>query len=168
MAAGLGSGGLQYDIVPGQPDQSILAYRIASTHPGVMMPELGKRLVHDEGVALVRQWIASMALARSESIDQCLRLASSWCSSKASTRTARPAFSLPDGTSADLLLATSVRAGKTAVFWPCTRTAAADLLFEPGSAVRIDRGVPPIRSSTGFDNENGLRVVSVTVSLAAL
>jgi len=60
VAAGIGSGGLAYDIVPGRPDQSILAYRIASTHPGVMMPELGKRLVHEEGVALVRQWIAAM------------------------------------------------------------------------------------------------------------
>ena len=60
VAAGLGSGGLAYDIVPGQPDRSILAYRIASTHPGVMMPELGKRLVHEEGVALVREWIAAM------------------------------------------------------------------------------------------------------------
>jgi uncharacterized repeat protein (TIGR03806 family) len=63
VAAGLGSGGLQYDIVPGQPDRSILAYRIASTHPGVMMPELGKRLVHEEGVALIRAWIAAMAPA---------------------------------------------------------------------------------------------------------
>ncbi len=60
VAAGLGSGGLQYDIVPGKPDQSILAYRMASTHPGVMMPELGKRLVPQEGVALIRQWIAAM------------------------------------------------------------------------------------------------------------
>lgn len=60
VAAGIGSGGLAYDIVPGAPDQSILAYRIASTHPGVMMPELGKRLVHDEGVALIREWIAAM------------------------------------------------------------------------------------------------------------
>ena len=64
VAAGIGSGGLAYDIVPGQPGQSILAYRIASTHPGVMMPELGKRLVHEEGVALIRQWIAAMAAAR--------------------------------------------------------------------------------------------------------
>jgi uncharacterized repeat protein (TIGR03806 family) len=61
VAAGLGSGGLQYDIVPGDPDRSILVYRIASTHPGVMMPELGKRLVHEEGVALVREWIKRMA-----------------------------------------------------------------------------------------------------------
>ena len=60
VAAGLGSGGRAFDIVPGKPDDSILAYRIASTHPGVMMPELGKRLVHDEGVALIREWIANM------------------------------------------------------------------------------------------------------------
>ena len=60
MAAGLGSGGRSFDIVPGQPDQSILTYRIASIDPGVMMPELGKRLVHEEGVALIRQWIAAM------------------------------------------------------------------------------------------------------------
>jgi hypothetical protein len=56
------AGGLVYDIIPGQPDKSILAYRIASTHPGVMMPELRKRLVHEEGVALVREWIAAMAV----------------------------------------------------------------------------------------------------------
>ena len=61
VAAGIGSGGPAYDIVPGKPDQSILAFRIASTHPGIMMPELGKRLVHKEGVALVREWIAAMA-----------------------------------------------------------------------------------------------------------
>ena len=60
VAAGIGSGGLAFDIVPGQPDKSILVYRIASTHPGIMMPELGKRLVHDEGVALIREWIAAM------------------------------------------------------------------------------------------------------------
>jgi uncharacterized repeat protein (TIGR03806 family) len=60
VAAGIGSGGLAFDIIPGQPDQSILTFRIASTHPGIMMPELGKRLVHDEGVALIREWIAAM------------------------------------------------------------------------------------------------------------
>jgi uncharacterized repeat protein (TIGR03806 family) len=60
VAAGRGSGQLEYDIVPGHPDQSILVYRIASTEPQVMMPELGKRLVHTEGVALVRQWVTEM------------------------------------------------------------------------------------------------------------
>lgn len=60
VAAGKGSGGLLYGIVPGKPDQSILQYRIESTHPGVMMPELGRTIVHEEGVALVRQWITKM------------------------------------------------------------------------------------------------------------
>ncbi|MBL7843146.1 MAG: hypothetical protein JNK44_04715 [Cyclobacteriaceae bacterium] len=60
VAAGRGSGGLNYDIVPGKPDQSILYYRIKSDDPGVMMPELGKKLVHDEGVKLIEQWIRQM------------------------------------------------------------------------------------------------------------
>ena len=60
VAAGRGSGGLEYDIVPGQPDQSILVFRIASTDAGIMMPELGKRLVHEEGLKLIRDWIAAM------------------------------------------------------------------------------------------------------------
>jgi uncharacterized repeat protein (TIGR03806 family) len=60
VAAGGGSGGLPYAIVPGDPDQSILVYRLASTDPGVMMPELGRNLVHDEAVALIRQWIEEL------------------------------------------------------------------------------------------------------------
>ncbi len=60
VAAGKGSGGRLYSIVPGQPDQSILQYRIESTHPGIMMPELGRTLVHEEGVELVRRWISEL------------------------------------------------------------------------------------------------------------
>ena len=60
VAAGRGSGGLEVSIVPGQPDASILAHRMASSEPGVMMPELGRSLVHDEGVALIRAWIGEM------------------------------------------------------------------------------------------------------------
>jgi uncharacterized repeat protein (TIGR03806 family) len=60
VAAGRGSGGRWYDIVPGKPDASILVYRTASTEPGVMMPEVGRRLVDREGLALVQAWIASM------------------------------------------------------------------------------------------------------------
>ncbi len=60
VAAGKGSGGLLYDIVPGKPDESILQFRIESTHPGIMMPELGRTMVHEEGVMLVRQWISEM------------------------------------------------------------------------------------------------------------
>jgi hypothetical protein len=60
IAAGTATGGRQYGIVPGQPDASILVYRIESTNPGEMMPELGRSLVHAEGVAVVREWIAGM------------------------------------------------------------------------------------------------------------
>ncbi|HJT36089.1 MAG TPA: parallel beta-helix domain-containing protein, partial [Pirellulales bacterium] len=60
VAAGTGSGGKQYDIVPGKPDESILLFRMRSTHPDIMMPELGKRLVPEEAVDLIRQWIAAM------------------------------------------------------------------------------------------------------------
>ncbi len=60
VATGKGSGGRRYSIVPGQPEESILVYRMESTDPGAMMPELGRQLVHAEGVALIREWIAGM------------------------------------------------------------------------------------------------------------
>jgi uncharacterized repeat protein (TIGR03806 family) len=60
IAAGPGSGGRLYDIVPGDPDKSILIYRMESTDPVSRMPELGRELVHTEGVQLIRQWIASL------------------------------------------------------------------------------------------------------------
>ena len=60
VAAGRGSGGRDFDIVPGKPDDSILMFRILSQDPGIMMPELGKRLIHAEGVDLIREWIAAM------------------------------------------------------------------------------------------------------------
>jgi uncharacterized repeat protein (TIGR03806 family) len=60
VAAGRGSGDLKVAIDPGHPDASILPYRMASTEPGVMMPELGRSITHEEGVALIRAWIAAM------------------------------------------------------------------------------------------------------------
>jgi uncharacterized repeat protein (TIGR03806 family) len=60
VSAGQGSGNLLFDVVPGKPDESILVYRMESTTPKVMMPELGRTLEHEEGVALVREWVASL------------------------------------------------------------------------------------------------------------
>ena len=60
IAAGQGTGDRPWDIAPGAPDDSILTYRMQSTDPGTMMPELGRSIVHDEGVELIRQWIAAM------------------------------------------------------------------------------------------------------------
>lgn len=59
-AAGRGTGGHEYDIVPGKPDASIFVYRIGSVEPDIAMPELGRRLVHKEGLALVKKWIKEM------------------------------------------------------------------------------------------------------------
>jgi uncharacterized repeat protein (TIGR03806 family) len=60
VAAGRGAGGLLYSIVPGQPDKSILLYRLDSIEPGVAMPELGKGTVDRDGVSIVRRWIEEM------------------------------------------------------------------------------------------------------------
>ena len=60
VAAGKGSGHLEFDVVPGDPVGSILLYRMTSLDPGAMMPELGRSLVHDEGVALIEAWIAGL------------------------------------------------------------------------------------------------------------
>ena len=61
VAAGAGSGGRQYTIVPGQPDESIMVFRLESIEPDIQMPELGRRLVHEESVAMIREWITAMA-----------------------------------------------------------------------------------------------------------
>ena len=60
MAAGRGSGSHDFDIAPGDPDGSIMIYRLDSLEPGISMPEVGRTLVHREGVTLLRQWIAEM------------------------------------------------------------------------------------------------------------
>lgn len=60
IGAGRGSGGLNYAIVPGQAELSILSARMASRDPAVMMPELGRSLVDTQGVSLIDQWINQM------------------------------------------------------------------------------------------------------------
>jgi len=60
VAAGKGTGNRLFDIVPGDPDASIMLYRLASAEAGEMMPELGRSTAHAEGVALIREWVAAM------------------------------------------------------------------------------------------------------------
>ena len=60
IAAGSGTGGRLFSIVPGKADASIMPHRMASTDPGAMMPELGRTLAHAEGVALISDWIDAM------------------------------------------------------------------------------------------------------------
>ena len=61
VAAGRGTGGHRFSIVPGAPQQSILHWRINSTEVGVMMPEIGRSLVHEEGLALIGAWILHLS-----------------------------------------------------------------------------------------------------------
>lgn len=60
VAAGHGSGGRKYDVVPGKPDESILIYRLESVDPSIAMPSVGRRLVNKEALAVVRDWISNM------------------------------------------------------------------------------------------------------------
>lgn len=60
VATGRGSGNDSYAIVPGSPRKSIMVYRMQSTEPDIAMPELGRSVVHEEGVALISEWIKSM------------------------------------------------------------------------------------------------------------
>jgi len=60
VSAGQGSGDLLFDIVQGKPEESILVHRMESVTPKVMMPELGRTMIHKEGVTLIREWIASL------------------------------------------------------------------------------------------------------------
>ncbi len=60
VAAGAGSGGHSFGIVPGSPEESIFVYRMRSVDPKVAMPELGRSVVHEEGVQLIEQWISGL------------------------------------------------------------------------------------------------------------
>ena len=60
------SPGLEYSIVPGHPEQSILLYRIDNTEPGIMMPEIGRSINHNEGVDLISEYIKNLTLVGSD------------------------------------------------------------------------------------------------------
>jgi uncharacterized repeat protein (TIGR03806 family) len=60
VAAGRGSGGRLYDIVPGNPAESIMVFRMSSTDPGIAMPESGRGQNHGEGIQLIRDWITQL------------------------------------------------------------------------------------------------------------
>ena len=64
VAAGRAAADLDFDVAPGEPDRSILIHRMASRDPGVMMPEMGRSLVHQEGIDLIRAYVASLRIER--------------------------------------------------------------------------------------------------------
>lgn len=60
VAAGRAAADMQFSIHPGKPEKSILIYRLQSLDPGIMMPEMGRRTVDEEGVELLKEWIKSL------------------------------------------------------------------------------------------------------------
>lgn len=60
VSAGGGAGGLNYDIVPGDPDHSILYYRMNHAEANIAMPELARSVIHKEGVVLIKEWIKGL------------------------------------------------------------------------------------------------------------
>lgn len=60
VSAGRGTGNLLVDISPGDPAHSIMPFRMASNDAGIKMPEVGRTMVHQEGVDLITKWIAAM------------------------------------------------------------------------------------------------------------
>ncbi len=62
VAAGRGSAGLRFSILPGEPEQSFLLRRVSSTELGVMMPPLGRSLPDGEAHQLLSLWIKEMAV----------------------------------------------------------------------------------------------------------
>ncbi len=57
VAAGRGAGDFQFDIKPGEPNKSILVFRMNTTDPAIAMPEIGREQIHAEGVKLIEEWI---------------------------------------------------------------------------------------------------------------
>jgi uncharacterized repeat protein (TIGR03806 family) len=63
VAAGRGAGSMKFDIVPGQPHNSIMIFRMRTNDPAIAMPEIGREMVHQEGVALIEEWIKKSSFA---------------------------------------------------------------------------------------------------------
>lgn len=59
-SAGGATCGFTYDIVPGDPDSSVMICRVNTADPAVRMPPLARQLVHEDGVALLRELIEAL------------------------------------------------------------------------------------------------------------
>ena len=51
---------LQKIVAPGNINKSIMRFRVSSNDESERMPLLGRTVVHDEGVALIEEWISSL------------------------------------------------------------------------------------------------------------
>jgi uncharacterized repeat protein (TIGR03806 family) len=60
QSAGGATCGHVLDVVPGMPDESIMICRMESEEPKVRMPPVGRNLLDEQGLALIREWIESL------------------------------------------------------------------------------------------------------------
>ncbi len=60
VAAGFGAGSFKFGIHPGKADKSIMTFRMGTNQVGAAMPELGRVIVHEEGLQLIKDWINDM------------------------------------------------------------------------------------------------------------
>jgi len=51
---------LTHVVSPARPNRSVMYYRMNSTNESVRMPLIGRTIIHDEGVALIEEWINSL------------------------------------------------------------------------------------------------------------
>ncbi|MEI7488566.1 MAG: hypothetical protein WCJ72_14390 [Chryseobacterium sp.] len=51
---------LEKIITPGNHNKSVMSFRLNSVDESNRMPLLGRTIVHDEGVELLKQWINSL------------------------------------------------------------------------------------------------------------
>lgn len=59
-SAGSGTGDRRYDVIPGDPEGSILWYRMQTETVGEMMPLIGRSLADDLGIGLIHGWIEGL------------------------------------------------------------------------------------------------------------
>lgn len=62
VAAGRGSSGHRFSILPGEPEKSFLLHRIRSNELGVMMPPVGRATSDLEGAHLIADWISKIPI----------------------------------------------------------------------------------------------------------
>lgn len=71
VASGRGTGDRLYDIVPGDPDNSIMDFRLNDADDAaIRMPPIARSVRHDEGYALIRQWIDRLPMESTQD-DNC-------------------------------------------------------------------------------------------------
>jgi hypothetical protein len=68
-SAGEGTNGLDDDIVPGAPEESIVHYRTFTEDMGAMIPQIGRSLAHHNSSPIIAAWIENLPPASCSSTE---------------------------------------------------------------------------------------------------